>query len=71
MTDVNKSYRKSIKALGKFVNGSINSTVKNRIETLIDGNGNSWSSRAGKVGILKLHYERLGSELDKESFNDS
>ena len=50
--------------------GSVKSS-KNRIEPLIDGSGNSFSSHMGKVIILKAHYEKLGSELDTHSFNDS
>ena len=38
---------------------------------MTDGSGNSFSSHAGKVKILKLHYEKLGSELDMKSFDDS
>ena len=34
---VNNNYRKNIKAFWKFVNRSIKSSVKNRIETLTDG----------------------------------
>ena len=71
MAKVNNNYRKNIKAFWKFVNGSIKSSVKNRIETLTDGSGNSFSSHAGKVKILKSHYEKLGSELDMKSFDDS
>ena len=44
---------------------------KNRIESLIDGSGNSFYSHAGKVKILKAHYEKLGSELGTHSFDDS
>ena len=50
---------------------SIKSRVKNRIETLTDGRGNSFSSHVGKVKILKSHNEKLGSELDMKSFDDS
>ena len=71
MANVNNNYRKNIKAFWKFVNGSIKSSVKNRIETLTDGRGNSFSSHTGKVKILKTHYEKLGSELDAKSFDDS
>ena len=46
MIKVNNKYSKNIKALWKFVNGSIKSSVKNRIETLTDGSGNSFSSHA-------------------------
>ena len=38
---------------------------------MTDGSGNSFSSHAGKVQVLKLHYMKLGSELDVKSFNDS
>ena len=68
---MNKNYRKNIKAFWKFVNGSIKSSSKNRIETLKDSSGNSFTSHAGKVKILKSHYEKLGSELDMQSFDDS
>ena len=44
---------------------------KNRIESLIDGSGNCFYSRAGKVKILKAHYENLGPELGTNSFDDS
>ena len=36
-----------------------------------DGRDSSISSHAGKVTILKSHYEKLGSGLDKQSFEDS
>ena len=55
MDNVKNNYRKNIKAFWKFVNGSVKSS-KNRIEALTDGSGNSFSSRAGKVKILKSHY---------------
>ena len=72
MDNVNNNYRKNIKALWKFVNGLVKSS-KNRIETLIDDSGNSFSSHAGtcKVKILKSHHEKLGSELDTQSFDNS
>ena len=70
MANVNNNYRKNIKAFWKFVNGSVKSS-KNRIESLIDGSGNSFYSRAGKVKILEAHYEKLGSELGTHSFDDS
>ena len=38
---------------------------------MIDSSGNSSSSHAGKVKILKTHYEKLGSELHMKSFDDS
>ena len=63
MANVTNNYRTNIKAYWKFVNGSIKSSVKNRIETLADSNGNSFSSHAGKVKILRLHHEKLHSEL--------
>ena len=44
---------------------------KNRIETLIDNSGNIFSSHAGKVNILKSHYQKLGSELHTQSSDDS
>ena len=62
MAKVNSNYRKNIKAFRKLVNGPIKPSVKNRIETLADGSGNSFS---------KLHYEKLGSELDMKSFEDT
>ena len=52
MAKVDSNYRKDIKAFSEFVNGSIKSNVKNRIETLTDGSGNSFPSHAGKVKIL-------------------
>ena len=71
MAKVNSNYRKNIKAFWKFVNGSIKSSAKNKIETLTDDSGNSYSSHAGKVKILKSHYKKLGTELDVKSFDDS
>ena len=68
MAKLNHNYRKNIKAFKKFVNGSIKSSVNNRIETLTDGSDNSFSSQGGKVKILKSHYEKLASELDIKSF---
>ena len=65
------NYRKNIKAFWKFVNGSINLSVKNKIETLTDDSGNSFSSHAGKDKSLKSHYQKLGSELDMKPFDDS
>ena len=53
MDNVNSNYRKNIKAFWKFVNGSIKSSDKNKIETLTDDSGNGFSSHAGKVKILK------------------
>ena len=70
MVNVNNNYRKNIKAFWKFVNGSVKSS-QNRIESLIDGSGNSFSSHAGKVKILKAHYEKLSSELDTYPCDDS
>ena len=64
MDNVNSNYRKNIKAFWKFVNGSINSSAKNKIETLTDDSGNSFSSHAGKLKILKSHCRKLGTELD-------
>ena len=61
MANVNNNYRKNIKAFWKFINGSVKSS-KNRIEKLIGGSGNSFSSHAGKVRILKLQYEKLSSK---------
>ena len=43
MDNVNSNYRKNIKAFWKFVNGSIKSNNKNKIETLTDDSGNSVS----------------------------
>ena len=59
MNNVNKNYRKKIKAFWKFVNGSTESSVKNRIEILTDDSGNSFSSHTGtcKVKFLKSHYK--------------
>ena len=71
MANVNNNYRKNIKAFWKFVNGSIKSSAKNKIETLTDDRGSSFSSHAGKVKILKSHYRKLGTELDVKSFDDS
>ena len=71
MVNVNCNYRINVKAFWKFVNGSIKSSAKSRIETLSDGSGSSVSSHAGKVKILKSHYSRLGSELDAKSFDGS
>ena len=70
MANVNSNYRKNIKGFWKFVSGSAKSN-KNRIETLVDDNGNAFSSHAGKVKILKSHHEKLGSELHTQSFDDS
>ena len=53
MDNVNSNYRKNIKAFWTFVNGSVKSSAKNKIETLTDDNCNSFSSCAGKVKILK------------------
>lgn len=47
MANVNSKYRKNIKALWKFVKGSIKCSAKNKIETLTDNSGNSFSSHAG------------------------
>ena len=38
---------------------------------MIDDSGSSFSSPAGQVKILKLHNEKLGSELDMKLFDDS
>ena len=46
---VNSNYRKYIKAFWKFVNGSIKYSAKNKVETLTDDSGNSFSSLTGKV----------------------
>ena len=46
-------------------------SLKNRIETLTDVSRNSFSSHAGKVKILKSHYEKLDSELHTKLFEDS
>ena len=54
---INNNYRKNIEAFRKFVYGSIKSSAKNRIETLTDSSDNNFSSPAGKVKILKSHYE--------------
>ena len=71
MAKVNNNSKKIFKAFWKFVNGSIKSRVKNRIETLNDDSGNSFLNHAGKVKILKSHYKMLGSELQMKSFDDS
>ena len=71
MANVNNNYRNNIKPFWKFVNGSIKFNAKKKIEMLTDGSGNSFSSCAGKVNILKSHYMKLGSELDVQSFDDS
>ena len=49
----------------------IKSSVDYRIETLTGGSGNSIFSHAGKVKILISHIEKLASELDMKSFDDS
>ena len=69
MAKVNNSYRKNIKAFWKFVDGSIKSSVMNRIESLTDGSGSSFY--AVMVKTIKSPYEKLGSELDMKSFEDS
>ena len=71
MDNVNSNYRKSIKAFWTFVNGSIKSSAKDTIEKLTYDGGNSVSSHAGKVIILKSHCMKLGTELDVKSFDDS
>ena len=43
---------------------SIKSSAKNKLETLIDDNGKSFSSHAGKIKVLKSYYRKLGTELD-------
>ena len=50
---------------------SIKSSVKNRVETLINSSSNCFSSHAGKVKILRSHCEKLCSELDTQYFDDS
>ena len=70
MNIVNSNYRKNIKVLWKFLSGWINSSAKNRIETLTDNSGNSFSSHTGKVKILKSHQWKLGSEFDMKSFDE-
>ena len=67
MPKVDNNDRKNIKAFVKFMNGWIKFSVKNRIETLTDSSGSSFSSHVGKVKILKSHYEKLGSELNMKS----
>ena len=52
MANVNSNYRKNIKVFWKFVNRSVKFNSKNRLKTLTDGSGNSFSSHAGKVKIL-------------------
>ena len=56
LNNVNTNYRMNIKAFWKFVNGSIKSSAKNRIETLTGDSGNSFSSHAGKVKILSVEH---------------
>ena len=63
MANVNSKYRKNMKALfWKFVNGSIKSSAKNRIEALTDDSGDSFSSHAGKVKIRKSLCRKLGTD---------
>ena len=62
MDNINRKYRKNVKAFWKFVNGSIKSSAKSRIGTLSDGSGSSVTSHTGKVKIVKSHCSRLGSE---------
>ena len=57
MANVTNTYMKNIKAFWKFANGSVQCTKK-RTETLTDGGDNSFSSYAGKINILKSHYEK-------------
>ena len=71
MSKVNNNYRQNIEAFRRFVNWSIKSSAKNRIEALTASSDNSPSSHAGKVKILESHYEKLGSELDMKLFGDS
>ena len=61
---MSKTNYKNSKAFSKFVNGTVKSSAKNRIETLTDDSGNSFSSHARKVKILHSHYTKLDSELD-------
>ena len=58
MNNVNSNYAKNTKAFWKFVNGSIKSSAKNRIETL-DDIGNKFFSYTGRIEILKSHYKNL------------
>ena len=48
---------------------SIKSSAKNKLETLTDDNGNSFSSYAGKIKVPKSYYRKLGTELDLKSFD--
>ena len=41
---------------------------KIRIETLVDDIGNVFSRHAGKVKVLKSHYEKFRSELQIRFF---
>ena len=56
MNNVSSNYRKHVKPFWKFVNGSVQSSAKNRIETLTDDSGNSCSSHTGKIKIVKSRY---------------
>ena len=53
MVNIDNTYRKNMKAFWKFINWPVKSS-KNRIETLLDGNGKGNYSREDKVKILKL-----------------
>ena len=71
MDKVNNNCEKNIKAFWKFVNDSVKCSGKSRNESLIDCSGNSISSHAGKLKILKARYEKLGSQLNIKPFDDS
>ena len=51
--NVDNNYRKHTKAFWKFVNGSIKSSTKNKIETLTDHDGKSLYSHTVKIKILE------------------
>ena len=42
MDNVNSNYKKNIIAFWKFVNGSVKSSAKNKIETFADDSGNTF-----------------------------
>ena len=73
INNINSNYKKHIKTHWKFLIGqlSLHCSAKNRIETLTDDSGNSYSSHKGKVKILKTLHRNLGSELDVKSFDES
>ena len=64
MNNTNSNYKKKIQVFWKFVNWSIKSTAMNRIETLTDDSGNSYSGHEGNVKIVKAQYTKLGFEVN-------